>query len=178
MAQLLTYALLALVGGIVIIAVMAMLKPDTFRISRSLRINAPSARIFSEINNLDLWSHWSPWQAKDPAMQKTFGPVRVGKDAWMEWSGNKEVGSGRMTIIETQEPSRVGMQLDFKTPMKATNMAEFTLAEKDGQTTVTWSLTGRSDFIGKVFDVLMNLDRVVGRDFESGLENLRKRVEA
>jgi Polyketide cyclase / dehydrase and lipid transport len=178
MPQLLIYALYALAGGVLIIAFMALMKPDNFRISRNLTMDAPAARVFAEINNLDNWTHWSPWQFKDPSMKQTYGPTREGKGAWMEWSGNKQVGSGRMTITDAQALNKVLMQLDFQAPMKATNMAEFTLTEQDGHTTVTWTMTGTATFVSKVFDVLMNMDRMVGNDFEGGLGNLKKRVEA
>jgi uncharacterized protein YndB with AHSA1/START domain len=152
-------------------------KPDRFRIVRSVRINAPAAAIYPHIASMERFKAWSPWQDKDPAMAQTLGPVAEGVGSWMEWSGNGKVGQGRMEVVEAAPPSRLAYKLNFLKPMKAENMAEFTLAESGGGTDVTWAMTGDSPFTSKLFDAVMNMDKLVGRDFEAGLAKLKRLAE-
>lgn len=170
--------LLVLVGAICGLLFVASRKPDTFRVERRLRIAATPAAIFPHLNDLEAWQAWSPWARKDPNAKNTFGAVRAGKGASMRWEGNKEVGVGTMTITESAPDSSVTMRLDMEKPFKATNFAEFTLKPDGTSTEVIWSLHGPAPLMTKIMDLLMNMDRMIGRDFEAGLTNLKARVEA
>jgi hypothetical protein len=172
-----TLILLALVGLVCGVLFVASRKPDTFRVVRRLSIAAPPAAIFPHINSLESWQTWSPWAKKDPNAKNTFGAVRVGKGASMRWEGNKEVGIGTMTITAAIPDSSVTMRLDMEKPFKATNIAEFELRPDGASTEVIWSLHGPAPLITKIMDLLMNMDRMIGRDFEAGLANLKARVE-
>jgi uncharacterized protein YndB with AHSA1/START domain len=155
----------------------AVMKPDRFRIARSIRINAPAAAIYPHIASMERFKAWSPWQDKDPGMAQKLGGPAEGVGAWMEWSGNGRVGQGRMEVVEAQPPSRLSYRLDFLRPMQAENLAAFTLAESGGGTEVEWAMTGDSPFMSKLFDAVMNMDRMVGRDFEAGLAKLKRLAE-
>lgn len=168
-------ALLGLVAGLVL---MAARKPDMFRVERRTTIGADAATIFALIDDLEQWDRWSPWAHKDPAMRKSFGTLRKGQGASMAWDGNKQVGRGRMSIMDSRPPDLVSMRLDFEAPFKATNFARFTLQPEIGGTEVVWSMEGPAPLISKIMDMLMNMDRMIGRDFEAGLANLKSAAEA
>lgn len=166
-----------LASGIVLVLFFASRKPDSFRIERRAVFRAPPDRVFDQINDFVAWQGWSPWAEKDPDAKGTFGPATAGKDAWFAWDGDKNVGKGRMTIIESERPEHVAFRLDFEAPFKATNRADFTLTPKDGGTEVVWAMTGPSPLISKVMGLFLNIDRMVGGDFERGLEKMRGIVE-
>ena len=122
---------LVVIAGILIYA---STRPDSFRVQRSVGIKAPPQKIFPLIDDLKAWAGWSPYEKKDPAMKRSFGPITAGKGATYEWEGNKNVGQGRMEILEATPPGKVLIKLDFLKPFEAHNMAEFTLEPK-GDTT-------------------------------------------
>lgn len=163
--------------AIVVVLVLAAMKPDVFGLERSAQIKAPPDRIFGLINDFHRWAAWSPWEKMDPAMQRTFSGEPSGKGAVYAWKGNKKVGEGRMEILESS-PSRIVIQLDFVAPFEAHNTAEFTLTPAAGETVVNWSMQGSTPFVGKIMHVFMNMDRMVGKDFETGLANMKAQTEA
>jgi uncharacterized protein YndB with AHSA1/START domain len=177
MGSVLFYLVLLVAIALAALILIASRKPDTFRITRSIRIDAPASAIYPHIAGMQAFTRWSPWQAKDLAMTQSFGPVGEGVGAWQEWSGNSKVGQGRMEVVAAEPPGRIAYKLNFLKPMRAENMAEFTLKEAGGATDVAWAMTGASPFTSKIFDTLMNMDKMVGRDFEEGLANLKRLVE-
>ena len=169
--------LLALaVGGVL---VMASQKPDIFRVERRASISAPAATVFAEINTIRAWEAWSPWQKKDPAMKQVYSGPAAGVGAAQAWQGNNQVGTGKMTIIESVSDQKVTFQLDFEKPFKANNIAELTLQpEGNGTTVVIWAMHGPAPLMAKVMDLLMNMDKMCGRDFDAGLTSLKVICEA
>jgi len=155
----------------------AVTKPDTFHVQRSASIQAPPAKIFPLIDDFKNWTAWSPYEHKDPAMKRTFGATVAGRGAVYEWDGNGQVGSGRITIVDTAPPSKVDIKLDMLRPIAAHNDVEFTLAPEGGATKVTWAMTGQVPYVAKIIHVFFNMDRMVGGDFETGLANLKRIAE-
>jgi hypothetical protein len=135
--------------------------------------------IFPLINDFHRWGTWSPWENKDPAMKRTYSGAQSGKGAVYAWDGNRNVGSGRMEILDASSPSKITIKLDFFKPFEGHNTAEFTmLPQGDAATTnITWVMHGPAPFMSKVMQVFMNLDRMIGRDFEIGLANLKRQTE-
>jgi uncharacterized protein YndB with AHSA1/START domain len=171
-------AILAVV--VVLIAIVLFLaarKPDSFRVQRSASIKAPPEKIFPFLNDFNRWAAWSPWEKKDPAMKRTYGTITSGKGAEYAWEGNKEVGQGRMEITESSVPSKLVLKLDFLKPFEAHNTVEFTLQPQGDSTTVTWAMQGPTPFIGKIMNVFIDMDSMVGKDFETGLANLKAAAE-
>jgi uncharacterized protein YndB with AHSA1/START domain len=170
---------IALVFLLVIVAVLgyAATLPDTFQIERSATINAPSEKIFPLINDFRQWRAWSPWENLDPALQRTFSGPESGVGAVYEWAGNKDIGKGRMEIIESSPSSKVGIALEFLEPFEAKNTTEFTLTPVENGTTVNWAMSGQNLYIGKVMSLFMNMDKLVGKTFEQGLSDLKKAAE-
>ena len=169
----LKFIAILIIAAIVIILVLARLKPDTFRVERSIRIQAPPEKVFAHINDLRSWAGWSTWEKMDPNMKKTFSENTSGKGADYEWEGNRKVGHGRMSIVESVAPSKIVIQLDFFAPFEAHNMANLTLQTQGNGTLVTWAMYGPSPFIAKLFGVFVSMDKMIGKDFEDSLSNLK-----
>ena len=156
--------------------VYASTRPNTFRYQRSARLNAPPEAIFPLINDYRNWTLWSPYEHRDPALKRTYSGAPAGRGAVYAWEGNKNVGSGRMEIVDTS-PNKIIIKLDFFAPFKANNIAEFTLEPKGAATDVTWSMHGPVPFIGKIMHLIIDCDKMVGKDFATGLENMKAVVE-
>ena len=168
---------LILAVAIAIILVLAATKPDTFRITRAAAIKAPPEKIFPLIDDFRQWGKWSPWEGRDPALKRTFSGAERGKGAVYAWDGNRNVGAGRMEILEAEASSRVLIKLDFIKPFEGHNTAEFTMLPQGGATTISWVMQGPVPFMGKLMHVFMNMDNMIGKDFEAGLANLKKLAE-
>jgi hypothetical protein len=153
------------------------MKPDKFLIQRSATVTAGPEKIFPHINNFHKWASWSPWEKLDPGMKRTFDGSPSGKGAVYEWSGKGKAGAGRMEIVESDQPGKVAIKLDFIKPFEGHSMAEFHLQPKGGSTEVTWAMHSPVNFMMKVMHVFMNMDKMVGKDFESGLANLKTLAE-
>ncbi len=155
----------------------AATKPDTFRVERSASIKASPEKIYPLINDFKAWPSWSPWEKKDPAMKRSFGAVTSGKGAKYSWEGNNDVGQGSMEIAESVPASKITLKLDFLKPFEAHNTVDFRLEAKGNMTTVTWAMQGPAPFLSKLIHVFVNMDSMVGKDFEEGLANLRTVAE-
>jgi len=163
--------------AIAVVLILAISKPDIFRIQRVATIKAPAESIFALINDFHRWGSWSPWESKDPAMKRTFSGAESGKGAVYAWDGNKNVGSGRMEILDTSAPSKIVIKLDFFTPFEGHNTAEFTMLPQGDATNITWVMYGPASLMSKVMQVFINLDNMIGKDFETGLANLKRVTE-
>lgn len=161
---------------IVVVIAMAAMKPAAFRIARCVTMNTTPDTIFVLLNDFHNWASWSPWEKLDPNLQRTFTGAASGKGSVYEWSGNKKAGTGRMEILDST-PTKITIQLDFIKPFTAHNMIECTLEPKGSTTEMTWAMTGNNNFIAKLFGMVMNMDKLVGKDFETGLANLKAQVE-
>jgi hypothetical protein len=168
-------ALLVVVVGAIL--VYAATKPDTFRVQRSTSIKAAPDTIFALINDYRSWTAWSPYEKRDPALKRTYSGAAAGKGAVYEWEGNSQVGQGRMEITDTAAPSRVTIKLDFIKPFEGHNIAEFTLEPSGDTTNVTWAMYGPARYITKLMSVFINMDKMIGNDFETGLANLKTLTE-
>jgi hypothetical protein len=172
---------LAIIGVVVVVAIAGILlyaatKPDSFRVQRVVLINAPSDKVFPLINDIKAWTAWSPYEKKDPAMKRTYGAVTAGKGATYAWDGDKNVGQGSIEMIESG-PRKIVIKLDFLKPFEAHNMGEFLLEPKGDSTSVTWATYGPSPYMSKVIGTFINIDDMIGRDFEKGLADLKAVAE-
>jgi uncharacterized protein YndB with AHSA1/START domain len=162
--------------AIAIILILAAMKPDTFRLERSATINSPPEKVFPFINDFRRWVAWSPWEKIDADLKRDYGGAESGKGATYAWEG-KKAGIGRMQITESAPSSRILIDLDFVKPFKASNKVEFTFEPQGDGTRVNWAMTGRNIFIGKIISIFMNMDKMVGKDFEKGLAALKAEAE-
>jgi hypothetical protein len=165
--------ILIAVAAVVILLVLAVAsRPSGFRVTRTGGVAAPAGVVFENVNDLHRWEAWSPWAKMDPHAKSTFSGPEAGPGASMEWSGNNKVGAGRMTIIDSRPGEVVHLKLEFFKPFKATNLAEFSFTPQGDRTLVTWSMSGKNNFMGKAFSLFMNCDKMVGGEFEKGLASL------
>lgn len=164
------------VAGAAVVAYAAM-QPDQFRIERSKVVGAPADRIFPLISDFKAWGHWSPWEHKDPDMKRTYSEPAAGQGARYSWKGNGEVGKGEIVMAEVQSPSRVKLDMHFKAPFEARHVGLFTLVPEADGTRVTWAMEGSSPLFAKVLHLVMNMDKMVGGEFEKGLEAMKAKAE-
>ena len=170
MLKKIAYSVVAVVGALLLYAAT---KPDTFRVQRSINIQAPPEKIFAVLNDFHQSVSWSPYEKKDPAMKRAFSGPESGKGAVYSFEGNKEVGKGQLTITETIPSSKIVIALDFEEPFEGHNIVEYTLDAKGGATDVTWAMHGQQPYIGKVISLFIDCDKMIGKDFEVGLANLK-----
>ena len=170
--------LIALAAIVVVFVAVVAMQPSEFRIMRTAAISAPAPAVFAQVNDFHNWEAWSPWAKRDPAAKATFEGPSVGTGAIFKWAGNHEVGEGSMTIIESRPSDLIRIKLEFLKPFRATNTAEFTFKPEGNQTAVTWSMVGKSDFIAKAVHLFMDIDKMVGGDFEKGLAQMKSVAEA
>jgi hypothetical protein len=170
---------IVIVIAVIVAAVLifAATRPDDFRIQRSATIKAPPDKIFGFINDFHKWSTWSPWEKLDPNLKRTYSGAEKGLGAIYEWEGNKKVGQGRMEITQASPPQKLVIKLDFIRPFSANNTAEYTLESQGDSTTITWAMLGKQPFMFKVMSLFMSMDKMVGKDFEAGLANLKGLAE-
>jgi hypothetical protein len=161
---------------VVIILAVALTKPDTFRVERSITVNTPTEKIFPYVADFHRWADWSPFEKLDPAMKKEFSGPASGKGAVYEWSGDSHAGSGRMEILDTSS-TRILIKLDFLKPFEGHNTAEFVFQPEGNSTRVTWAMYGPNLFLGKVIGVFLSMDNMLGKEFETGLTSLKTAAE-
>jgi uncharacterized protein YndB with AHSA1/START domain len=169
------------IGLVVLFALFALLvstRPSQFHVERSQRIAAPPDVVFPLINDFHRWQSWSPWEHLDPGMKREYSGSPQGTGAAYDWSGNDDVGVGSMHITDSEAPRRVAIALEFKEPWQATNSTLFNVTPEAGGSIVTWGMTGESNFVFKAIGLFMNMDEMVGKDFEAGLSNLQRVAEA
>lgn len=148
-------------------------RPAEFRITRRAPITAPIAAVFPHVNELRKWEAWSPWAKLDPNAKSVYEGPAAGVGASMTWAGNRDVGQGRMTILESRTDELIRLKLEFYQPFVATNTAEFTFKLEDGHTVVTWCMFGTNNFLAKAMNLVINCDKMVGGQFDKGLASLR-----
>ncbi len=177
MFEIILFIAVVLAIAIAIVLILAMAKPDRFRVERAAAIEAPPEKIFALIDDFHQWRSWSPWEDRDPAMKRIYEGAERGKGAVYAWDGNKNVGAGRMEILTAAAPSTIVIKLDFIRPFEGHNTAEFTMQPQGGATNVIWAMHGPAPLMHKVMQVFMNMDRMIGKDFETGLANLKTAAE-
>ncbi|MFC0456185.1 SRPBCC family protein [Arthrobacter liuii] len=151
---------------------------STFEVRRSAVIPAAPEEIFPLVNNFHEWTAWSPWETIDPGMSRRYFGSEYGAGAGYGWSGNRKAGSGTMEIVESVPSNVIRIRLEFTKPFKAVNPTTFTFAQAPGGTEVTWLMTGENKGLGRVFALFMDMDKMVGADYERGLAALASTVVA
>lgn len=158
--------------------IFVLLQPGAFTVTRRTNIAAPPVVPFAMINDFQEWDHWSPWAKLDPQCKNTVSNPSAGEGATYHWLGNKKVGEGKMTILESAPPERLEIKLQFIKPFACTNTAEFVFKPASSGTELTWNMYGNNGFMGKLFGVFMNFDKMIGADFEKGLAAIKARSES
>jgi hypothetical protein len=165
--------LIGLAAIILIFVVVVAIRPDNFKVERKAAIPAPAVVVFAQVNDMHKWQSWSPWAKMDPNAKISFEGPEAGVGAAFSWAGNDKIGEGKMTILESHPNDLVRFKLEFIKPFAGTSETLFTFQPKDGQTEVTWTMTGKNNFLSKAISLFMDCDKMVGPQFEEGLANLK-----
>jgi uncharacterized protein YndB with AHSA1/START domain len=173
----LTKTLIALAVVVVAFAAIVAMQPSEFRVARTATIAAPAPAVFAQVNDFHKWRAWSPYDELDPAMRRTYTGAPAGAGASYAWVGNSQAGEGRATIIDSRPNDLIRIQLDFVKPFAGTAFAEFAFRPEGDRTTVEWRLAGRNNFLAKAVHLFLDMDRMVGGQFEQGLAQLKSVVE-
>jgi carbon monoxide dehydrogenase subunit G len=168
---------IAVVVLIAAVLILAATRPDKLSVQRSTSISATPDKIFPFINDFNRWRLWSPYEKKDPAMKRALSGAASGKGAVYEWDGNSQVGKGRIEITDMSAPSRLTIKLDMIKPMEGHNIVDFTLEPRGGGTQLTWAMRGSCAYMAKVIGLFLSMDKMIGKDFEVGLANLKALAE-
>jgi Polyketide cyclase / dehydrase and lipid transport len=170
--------LIALAAVVAALVAIVAIQPSAFRIARTATISAPAQAVFAQVNDFHNWQAWSPWEGIDPALKRDYQGPAAGTGAVYSWTGNNRVGEGRMTIIESRPSDLIRIRLEFLKPFAATHTAEFIFKPEGDNTAVTWSMSGANNFVAKGIGLFMNIDKMLGNQFEKGLAQLGSAAEA
>jgi hypothetical protein len=176
--KILLYGIVVIVLIIAIFCVVVAMQPAHYTVERSATINAPAPVVFAQVNDFHKWQAWSPWEKIDPNMKKEFSGAAAGNGAVYSWAGNNDVGEGKMTITDSHPSDNIKIKLEFVKPFTATNATDFTFTPQGNQTNVKWTMSGDNNFVAKAFSMFMNMDKMVGGDFEKGLAQMKTVSEA
>ena len=171
-------AVIVIVVLIVVFVCVVALQPTHYHIERSATMSAPESVVFAQVNDFHKWNSWSPWAKLDPAMKQNFEGAASGTGAIYTWAGNSQVGEGRMTITGSHPSDLIKIKLELIKPWSATNATDFIFKSQGNQTAVTWTMDGDNNFMGKAFGLFMNMDKMIGGDFEKGLAQMKSVAEA
>ncbi|NNB88391.1 polyketide cyclase [Corallococcus sp. AB032C] len=162
-----------------VVAVLALLagfittRPDSYTVTRTATVPGTPDVAFGLVHDFHQWNQWSPWDNLDPNMKKTFGGAESGVGATYGWVGNNDVGEGRMTILEATANAAVRIKLEFIKPFEDSSITTFTFKPADDGTTVTWAMAGNHNFMSKAMCLVMDMDQMIGKDFEKGLASMK-----
>jgi len=170
--------LITLVALVAILIVVIAIQPAEYEVKRSATVEASPDVVYALVSDFRRWRDWSPWDEYDPDMKRTYSGAESGKGAIYEWQGNDEVGKGRMSITAATPGKHVATDLHFIEPFDSRSTGAFDLAADGSGTKVTWSMKGNNNFMGKAFSLLVNMDEMVGKDFERGLVKMGKAAKA
>src|SRR2546426_1980279 len=157
--MMLTKVLIALAVVVVVFVVVVATRPSEYRVARTVTISAPAPAVFAQVNDFHKWDAWNPWAKMDPAMKQTYGGAPAGTGAVYTWTGNKEVGEGRMTLTESRPHELIRIDLEFLKPFAATSTAEFTFKPDGDQTAVSWRMAGKINFVAKVIHRVVDMEK-------------------
>lgn len=174
MMQKIFIGLIATIGSLF---ALVLLQPSDYRVTRTMVMSAPAATVFAQIDDFHRWQAWSPWAKRDPAAKASFDGPASGKGAVFAWSGNNEVGAGRMTLTESRPAEAVRIKTDFMKPFVGTSYSDFSLKPEGSGTTVSWTMSGENDFIAKAICLFVSMDNVLGGEMEKGLASIKALVE-
>src|SRR5688572_23872990 len=170
--------LIGVAAAFLLLVIVIATRPAEFRIERSTAISAPPEVVFAQVNDFRAWPAWSPWEKLDPGMKRTHSGAPSGVGAKYAWTGNDDVGEGRMTIEKSDPGKEVVIKLEFLEPFEASNTTTFTFTPNSSGTKVNWAMEGNNNFMGKMFSLFMDMDEMVGKDFEKGLAGMKTAAEA
>ena|SRR5688572_13885002 len=173
----LKWSLAAIAALIAVFLIVVALQPSDFKVERSATMRAPAPAAFAQVNDFQNWRAWSPWEKVDPALKREYQGPKAGPGAVYAWQGNGDVGEGRMTITDSRPGELVRIKLEFFKPFAAVNDTVFSFKPSSEGTAVTWTMSGRNNFLSKAICLFVDMDKMVGGMFEQGLAQMKTVVE-
>ena len=177
MKKMLINILIVVVIAVAALAAFIASRPSDFTITRTATMSAPPSTVFAQVDDFHKWTAWSPWENIDPALKREYSGPDGGTGAHYHWAGNRSVGEGQMTIAESKPGELIRIKLEFLRPFKATNDTAFSFAPQGNGTLVTWTMKGKNNFMMKAMGLMMNMDKVLGGQFEQGLAAMKTASE-
>lgn len=166
------------VVAILVVSVLVARQPSELHVRRSITMAAPPTAAFREVNCFPNWKDWSPWERVDPNLKRNYAGPPLGKGAVYAWAGNRDVGEGRLTILESTPSERIVMHTEFFQPCSGVFTTEFTFRPDGESTVVSWTMSGSNGFMGRVMGVFLSMDRMIGDQFEKGLVEMKRIAES
>lgn len=176
MGKALLYVAGALAFVVAGLAVVVSMQPDVQHVERSIVVQATPADVFPYANDLKKFGEWNPWDAMDPGIQLTYSDNPAGVGAWYTWKG-EVVGAGKMAITAVVPDQKVESDLDFTEPFASHADVTLSMTPEGTGTKVTWAFDSEQNFMSKAFGLVMDMDAMLGKDFESGLATLKTVTE-
>ncbi|KQP13825.1 SRPBCC family protein [Pseudorhodoferax sp. Leaf267] len=159
------------------VLLLAATRPDSFAVQRSTSIRAPADKVYALIHDMHRFNTWNPYLQKDPNVKGSYSGPAAGHGARYVFEGNRDVGKGSLEITEAQAPARVAMRLRMLEPFAGENDVAFTLVPRGDSTEVTWAMHGASPYLARLAGLFFDMDHMIGRDFETGLQSLKSKAE-
>lgn len=170
-------ALYIVIAIVALVFILALIAPKSYNVNRSIVVNKPLSEVFSYLKLLKNQDNWSPWTEKDPNMNKTFTGTDGEVGFVSAWIGNKEVGEGEQEITGIEENDVINSQLRFLKPFKSISDAYLKVEKVNNGTKVIWGFEGKNKFPMSIMMLFMSMDKMVGKDFEYGLNKLKGILE-
>lgn len=174
--KILKFFLIALGVFIGIILILGLFVGKDYTVERSIVILKPKELILPELTNLKNVHDWSPWTEYDPNMKINFQGTDGTVGSFYTWEGNKKVGNGKQEIVLISD-TLVESKLIFYEPWESECRAYFKLQPEGNGYKTTWGMKGKNAYPMNVMCLFMNMDKMVGKEFEKGLSNLKEKVE-
>ncbi|MDQ3099761.1 MAG: SRPBCC family protein [Bacteroidota bacterium] len=160
----------------VILAILAFTGPKSSVVKRSVVIEAPPAAIYPMISSLRNMHEWSPWKNMDRDQENEWTGTDGAVGSIQTWRGDT-VGVGSQEIKAMEQDRKVTTELKFLEPWESSSTVDLELTPEGTGTRVDWIMTQEHDGMGRLMAVFMDIDKMVGPDFERGLASLKAMTE-
>ena len=175
MRALKTILIIVLALGVILL-VLAFTGPKESVVKRSVVIDATPAEVYPHIASLKKMHDWSPWREMDRDQKNTWSGADGTVGSYEEWEGDT-VGTGRQEIVALEQDRKVTTDLRFFEPWESQSTVSLELAPEGEGTRVDWIMTSKNEGLGRLMAVFMDMDKMIGPDFEKGLQNLKAVTE-
>jgi len=167
--------LYVIIGLAVIYLILCLVGPKATTVVRSTTINAQVDAVKMQMADLKFFQEkWSPWSERDPQMTVTYIGEMGQPGYGYTWKGNDEVGQGTLTVVGFNGDSLL-QKLSFEG--MGDSKTFYVVNAKDAGTNVTWGSSMDFAFFGRGMMLFMNMGKMMGGDFENGLDKLKKGIE-
>jgi uncharacterized protein YndB with AHSA1/START domain len=165
--------------AVAVLFVFVAFQTADYSIRREISIKAPPKKIFPYLVSAEKADSWMPWKDSDPNLKMSYMGPKEGIGSISSWESPGRMGVGQAEIVGVIPDQKIQTKITYKKPMVFEQLSEFTLTPNGETTTMTWAVTGKNNFIGRLMCTLsmMNMDKMVGGEFEKGLNKLKSEIE-